>query len=67
MEEEIIMEKKRYVKISQMGVSSIVPLEMAIEEIREAYENALASDTLEMRFVDLTEDEYEKLPEFQGY
>ena len=59
--------KKRYVRLTQMGVSSVQPLEHAILEIREAHEHALTSDVLEVRFMDLTDAEYEALPEFQGY
>lgn len=61
------MEKKRYVKLSQMGVCTIQPLDLAIEEIREAFNHALTTDTLEISFVEMTESEYKLLPEFQGY
>ena len=61
------MEKKRYVKLTQMGVSTVQPLDLAIEEIREAFQHALTTDVLEIRFVDMTDAEYEALPEFQGY
>jgi hypothetical protein len=50
-----------------MGVSSVQTIDLAIEEIREAFQYALDTDVLEVRFVDLTADEYEALPEFQGY
>jgi len=61
------VEKKRYVKLTQMGVSSVQTLDLAIEEIREAFQDALTTDVLEVRFMDMTEAEYEALPEFQGY
>jgi hypothetical protein len=61
------VEKKRYMKLTQMGVSSVQTLDLAIEEIREAFKYALTTDVLEVRFMDLTEAEYEALPEFQGY
>jgi hypothetical protein len=61
------VEKKRYVKLTQKGVSSVQTLDRAIEEIREAFQYALTTDVLEVRFMDLTEAEYEALPEFQGY
>jgi hypothetical protein len=60
------VEKKRYVKLTQMGVSSVQTLDLAIEEIREAFQHALTTDVMEVRFMDLTEAEYEALPEFQG-
>jgi hypothetical protein len=50
-----------------MGVSSVQTIDLAIEELREAFKHALTTDVLEVRFVDLTEAEYEALPEFQGY
>lgn len=59
--------KKRYVKLAQMGVSSVSTLDQAIEEIKEAYKNALPTDVTEIRFMDLTDAEYEALPEFQGW
>ena len=59
--------KKRYVKLTQVGVSSVSTLDQAIEEIKEAYKNALPTDVTEIRFMDLTDAEYEALPEFQGW
>jgi hypothetical protein len=56
--------KKRYVKLTQMGVSSVQTLDLAIEEIREAYQCAMSTDVLEVAFLDLTEAEYNALPEF---
>jgi hypothetical protein len=50
-----------------MGVSSVQTLDLAIEEIREAYKYALTTDVLEVRFMDMTDAEYEALPEFKGY
>ena len=61
------VEKKRYVKLTQMGVSSVQTLDLAIEELREAFKYALTTDVLEVRFMDMTEAEYEALPEFKGY
>jgi hypothetical protein len=61
------VDKKRYVKLTQMGVSSVQTLDLAIEELREAFANALTTDVLEVRFMDMTEAEYEALPEFKGY
>jgi len=60
------MEKTRYVKLTQMGVSSVLPLDLAIEELREAFQYALTTDVLEVRFMDMTEAEYAALPEFNG-
>ncbi|MFA4986792.1 MAG: hypothetical protein WC712_09430 [Candidatus Brocadiia bacterium] len=61
------MKKKRYVKLTQLRVSSIQPLDDAIEEIREAFKNAFTTDVIEIRFLDLSDDEYAALPEFSGY
>lgn len=61
------MDNKRYVKLTQMGVSSIQTLDRAVEEIHEAFKYALPTDIMEIRFVDMTETEYEALPEFKGY
>ena len=61
------VEKRRYVKLTQMGVSSVQSLDLAIEELREAFQYALPTDVLEVRFMDMTEAEYEALPEFKGY
>jgi len=61
------MDKKRYVKLTQMRISSVQPLDAAILEIREAFEHAMTTDVLEIGFMDLTDAEYEALPEFQGY
>jgi hypothetical protein len=49
-----------------MGVSSVQSLDLAIEELREAFQYALTTDVLEVRFMDMTEAEYEALPEFKG-
>jgi len=61
------VEKKRYVKLTQMGVSCVQTLDLAIEGIREAFEHGLTTDVLEVRFMDMTDAEYEALPEFQGW
>lgn len=59
-------EKKRYVKLTSMGVSSIQPFDAAIEELRDAFKYALTTDVMELRFLDMTEAEYQALPEFKG-
>jgi hypothetical protein len=61
------VEKKRYVKLTHMGVSSVQPLDPAIEELREAFKCAMTTDVLEVQFVEMTEAEYMALPEFPGY
>jgi hypothetical protein len=57
----------KYIKTSQGGVYCIQTLDMAIEELKEFYENAMPKDVLETSIVELTKEEYEKLPEFSGY
>jgi hypothetical protein len=57
----------RYVKISHMGVSSVMTLMQAREELNELYANALSTDVLELRFVEMSESDFEKLDEFRGY
>ena len=57
----------RYVKTMQMGVSCIQSLGDALDEVKEAYENAMNRDVIELSFVDMTEEEFSKLPEFNGY
>lgn len=57
----------RYVKITQMGLSCLQTLDESIEMLKEAHKNALPEDVLEVRFVEMTEEEYEGLPEFEGF
>ena len=59
-------EKKRYVKLTQMGVTSVQPLEVAMLEIREAFIYALPTDVTTLQFMDLTDEEYAALSEFEG-
>jgi hypothetical protein len=60
--------KMKYLKTTQMGVSCIQTLADAKEELESFYENAFpGNDTLETAVVEMTEEEFEKLPEFQGY
>lgn len=59
--------KHRYIKLSQMGVTVTCDLETALDEIRTAHENALLTDDMRVNFIELTETEYEALPEFEGY
>jgi hypothetical protein len=57
----------KYLKTSQMGVSSIQTLRQAQDELAMFWENAMPKDVLETRVVEMSEEEFEKLPEFQGY
>jgi hypothetical protein len=57
----------RYVKISHMGVSSVAPLDDVLSELREMYVTALPTDLIEVSFVEMSEEDFEKLHEFQGY
>jgi hypothetical protein len=50
-----------------MGVTVTCDLETALDEIRTAHENALLTDDMRVNFIELTETEYEALPEFEGY
>jgi hypothetical protein len=59
--------KMKYLKSSQMGVSQILSLEQAQDELKEFFENAMLKDAIAYKVVEMTEEELEKLPEFQGY
>ena len=50
-----------------MGVSTTLTAQQAKEEIDLLIENALPTDVMEYRVVEMSEEEFEKLPEFQGY
>jgi hypothetical protein len=57
----------KYIKSTQMGVSTTLTAQQAKEEIDLLIENALPTDVMEYRVVEMSEEEFEKLPEFQGY
>ena len=59
--------KMKYIKSTQMGVSTTLTAQQAKEEIDLLIENALPTDVMEYRVVEMSEEEFEKLPEFQGY
>jgi hypothetical protein len=57
----------KYLKTSQMGVSSIQTLKQAQDELAQFLENAMPKDVLETMVVEMSEPEFEALPEFNGY
>jgi hypothetical protein len=58
----------KLIKVTQNGgLASIMSLAEAQEELKEFYENAMPQDQFEYRVVEMSEIEFEKLPEFQGY
>jgi hypothetical protein len=60
-------EKKKYVKLTQMGKTVIMGIEQAIDEIKTTYHEGTVNDTIEIEFVELSDAEIEALPEFDGY
>lgn len=60
-------EMKRRYYFSQMGVSFIhANLKDLIEELEIIDKNGLDGDTFELRIVDMSDEEYGKLKEFEG-
>lgn len=61
------MEKKRRWYFSQMGVMIVHEnLEGLIAEIGEIEKNGLDGDTFELKIMDMTDEEFAKLKEFEG-
>ena len=61
------VEKKRRWYFSQMGVPIVhINLDGLIAEIGEIEKNGLDGDTFELKIMDMTDEEYEKLNEFEG-
>jgi hypothetical protein len=60
-------EKKKYIKLTQMGKTVIMGIEQAIDEIKTTYHEGTVNDTIEIEFVELSDAEIEALPEFDGY
>jgi hypothetical protein len=60
-------EKKKYVKLTQLGKTVVYDLEQAIEDIKITFQEGSLSDTIEIEFVELSDAEIEALPEFDGY
>ncbi len=58
---------RRYVKITNAGVSSLNPMEDAVSLLREAFKTALTTDVFEVQFLDLTDDEYKAYPACRGW
>ena len=42
-------------------------LNHAMEEVRSIIENTDAPDSVELEVIEMTDEEFENLPEFQGY
>ena len=58
----------KYIKVTQNGgLASIQTLAQAQEDLKLFYENAMPKDQFEYSVVEMSEEEFEKLPEFQGY
>ena len=60
--------KKRRWKVSQMGVECTYKnVDSLIEEIRQFNEYGRDRDAFELVIMDMTDEEYEALPEFEGW
>ena len=60
--------KKRRWKVSQMGVSCTYKnVDSLIEFIREVNEYGMDNDVFELTIMDMTDEEYEAMPEFEGW
>jgi hypothetical protein len=61
------MEKKRRWYFSQMGVPIVhKDIDGLIGELGEIEKNGLDGDTFELKIMDMTDEEYNKLKEFEG-
>ena len=61
------MEKKRRWYFSQSGVPIVhINLDELFQELKEIEQNGLEGDTFELRIIDMTDEEFEKLNEFEG-
>lgn len=61
------MEKKRRWYFSQSGVAIVHKnIDELFDEIKEIDKNGLEGDTFELKIIDMTDEEFEKLSEFEG-
>ena len=60
-------DKKKYIKLTQLGKTVIMGIEQAIDEIKTTYHEGTVNDTIEIEFAELTDEEADNLPEFDGY
>ena len=60
-------DKKRYFRVSRNGDHCTMPLEMALEELRESFKGDEPGDGVTFQVVEMTDTEFNALPEFQGW
>ena len=59
-----VIGKSKYAKIRPVGLNPVV---VYIEDVKEYLENSEVGDKWEIEIVEMTDGEYESLPEFKGF
>lgn len=62
-----MLEKKKYVQLTQLGKTVVYSIEQAIEDIKITFQEGTINDKIEIEFVELSDAEIQALPEFDGY
>lgn len=60
-------EKKKYITIERYGDKCTFPLEGALEEIKIFYECDEDKDEIKLIITEMTQEEFDELPEHQGW